>query len=235
MRNLRTLALLVMAALTVMAAIASTASATNKSATAPDLEIRDEEVAGQPHCAAVSLTGTDVNGGCLIHADSEAAGVELRKHVFGIESHITSCTNEFFGRVDEHGEGYIFEQLLAGAGCVRQPCKDAAGEGIPWKAHGYEGMPEANNGTEEGSEYLETTFCIEPVGGGTDESCEIEVPFQSYANPHRQEFGHATELAGHGISGFRCELVGHWNTERVGTHDGDPVTEVIVTHVNELD
>jgi hypothetical protein len=88
--------------------IATTALATS-TASAATLEIRNE--AGNTHCPAVSISGTDVNGGCLIHATSEGE-IEIRKHVFGIESHITTCGSEFWGRVDEDAVGYAFEEQL---------------------------------------------------------------------------------------------------------------------------
>jgi hypothetical protein len=227
MRNLRKLTLLAIAATAVMAFAASTASAAA-------LEVRIE--ANNNHCPAVTITGTDVNGGCLIHATSESPGgagaVELRKHVFGIESHITTCDNEFWGRVSENATGYIFEQQLTGPNCTRKACEEET-ESTPWAASGSENA--AN------SEILTTNFCVENAGtpqnpsDSGDESCEIDVPFKNYAaTDHHTEFGitGATEQPGHGISGFRCELVGHWQTE-VGpdTHDGESPINVIVAHL----
>lgn len=182
-------------------------------AVAETLELKNESTGN--HCSAVSLSGTDVDGGCLTHATSNA-GVVLRKHVFGIESNITTCDNEFAGRLSEDAEGYLLEQVLTGAGCSRQACKPSS-EATPWAAHGFEGTPQ---GVTEGDEYLTMNFCAEPVGGGTDETCEIDVPFQTYEQQHRQEYGHTSEMGSHGISGFRCELVGHWTSETGGTHDG---------------
>jgi hypothetical protein len=218
MRNVRKLMLLAVTALAAMAFAATSASAQT-------LEITNE--AGGAHCSAVSLSGTDVNGGCLTHATSEA-NIELRKHVFGIESHITSCNNEFAGRVSEDATGYIFEQVLSGASCTRQACKPA-GEGTPWAASGSEGS------FLEGEEFLTTNFCVEPVGGGTDETCEIDVPLDDgTAGNHVQEYGHASEMSSHGITGFRCELTGHWISETGGTHDGDPEQEGVISHIDSL-
>jgi hypothetical protein len=177
----------------------------------------------------VTLTGTDVDGGCLIHADSEGE-VLLRKHVFGIESLITSCKNEFWGRVNEDAQGYIFEQQLTTAGvghqqCTRQACEEEV-ESHPWPATGTE--------LGVGNEVLTTNFCVESLTHGSPESCEIDVTFKNKAD-HTSEFGNSTgtELPGHGVSGFRCELVGHWNTEASGAklHDGEAPTNVIVAHV----
>jgi hypothetical protein len=144
--------------------------------------------------------------------------------VFGIESHITSCNNEFAGRVAGNATGQIFEQVLTGASCSRQACKTGS-EGNPWPASGSE-----NTAGVSPQGFLTTNFCVEPVGGGTDETCEIDVPFNSYSNQHRQEYGQVGEMSSHGISGFRCELVGHWNSETGGTHDGQAEQEGVITH-----
>jgi hypothetical protein len=237
MRNARKLLLLAVMAMTAMAFAAQTASAQT-------LEITNE--ANNAHCSAVTIVKHDVNNGCLIHANSEAAGVELRKHVFGVESHITKCKNEFHGRVDEDANGYIFEQVLSnlpvGPACTRAPCTEiepGSGEGDPWAASGHEGSSqepqEQTDPMEVENEYLTTNFCVKPVGGGSDEQCEIDVPFFHYEGEpeenHITEFGHANELSSHGFSGFRCELIGHWITETHGVHDGEAETEVHVAHI----
>jgi hypothetical protein len=186
-------------------------------------------------CPAVTLSGTDVNGGCLIHANSEGT-VELRKHVFGIESHITACNSEFHGRISSGtaipgsaATGYIFEQVLSGAGCSRQACA-FVGEAKAWPFTAFEG---AGQSGAAALEHMATNLCFEPVGGGTDETCEIDLPFHAHEPgwAHYQEIGYPFELSSHGISGFRCELVGHWLTEVGGTHDGDAEVEIYVLHL----
>jgi hypothetical protein len=215
MRNVRKVMLLAVAAMAVTAFAASSASA---------LTVTKE--AGGAACGTASMSGTGVSGGCLVHATSEAAGVVLKKHVFGVESTITTCNNEFWGRVGTTGTGFILEQVLSGAGCARQPCKAASGEAQPWGASSTE-----TGAAQEGGEFLTTNFCVEPIPGGTDETCEIDIPFNETATLHRYEFGHAVEMPGHGISGFKCELVGHWNSETGGTHDGASEVNVEVGHV----
>jgi hypothetical protein len=198
--------LLAVTAFLAVAALAPTASAEVEGYSEPD---------DQP-CPSVTTTGTDVNGGCLMHIASEDT-VELRKHVFGIESHITRCESEFMTRIAQNADGYAFEpQLSTGSTgtCTREACAESAGESTPWPVSANEGTP------IEGTEYMTVNFCVEPIGGGTDESCEIDIPFQSSETDHSIEFGHASEIPGHGISGFRCELVGHWSNEVGGTHDG---------------
>lgn len=188
------------------------------------------------HCPAVSKpTAHTVSGGCLIHASSEA-GVELRKHVFGVESHLTSCQNEFQGRVNEDAEGFIINQALTGASCQRQPCKEAGqAQGTPWPAHGDEAhkatVPKAG---ETGvpsiaghREVLTASLCIEPIGGGADETCELDFPANQVGGTHAGEYGDAAELASHGVGGFRCEVVGHWNSETGGAGE----ISVVVAHI----
>lgn len=180
------------------------------------------------HCPSVTRLGNSVDGGCLIHATSEWT-VELRKHVFGIESTITSCNHEFHARLNEDGTGYVIESNLTGAGCARQACKDQGVFIIPWSASAYEGLP--SSGVGEGSEYLTVGMCYEPVGGGTDEMCELDIPYQTDAS-HRGELGHVFEMPSHGFTSSRCEIVGHWNTEAGSYHQGDFEEEAPVAHLN---
>lgn len=195
------------------------------SASAQDFTIKDEAT-GIP-CPGGSIGGTDVNGGCLLHGVSEG-NVEFRKHTFGIESHITNCNLEYSARLDSAGDGFMTEQVLSGASCSRRACIASGNEPTPWGFESYEGA--APGPLQEGTEYMDLHFCIEPPGGGTDETCAIAVPFQSYSNPHRLEYGHAGEMGWHQPTGFFCELIGHWTTDVGGTHDGQPEQEVIVIH-----
>lgn len=190
-------------------------------ATAQGLTLSNE---GGSACPAVTANGTDVDGGCLTHATSEGK-VELRKHVFGIESHITHCNNEFAGRFESNGTGKIFEQKIDGFGCSRQACQTLSAGGIIWS-----GSFSENTSGVSPQGYLSTNFCLEPVGGGTDETCEIDIPFNAYSGEHRQEYGQVGEMSSHGITGFRCEVVGHWNSETGGTHDGDAEQEIAIAH-----
>jgi hypothetical protein len=224
MRNVRRLVLLAIMALAAAAIAAPAALAQSNPENHETLEAFNEKT--QVHCPAVMKVNHVVSGGCLIHATSNGE-VELRKHVFGIESHIATCENEFYGRLNEDAEGYILHQKLFHAGCVRQPCVEAGEpEPTPWPAHGDElHQPGVDGETGVTSpiaghrEVLTTNFCVEPVGGGADETCEIDVAFNDHADvgkPHEYEFGGSgVEMASHGISGFRCEVVGHWTTEHI--------------------
>lgn len=214
-------------------AIVSMAFAAATASAQQTVEILSEPSGG--HCPAIVVPGaggaTDVDGGCLVHGESEG-NVELRKHVFGIESHITSCFTESHTRVDENGQGYGFEQQFVNTGggppCARQACKDAGGEAEPWRAVGQERATDPEN-----MGISTVTFCVEPTGGGTNETCEIDVPGNEFGS-HTGEAGGVAELASHGFTGFRCELVGHWLNE-VGagqTHDGQEESNSEIIHLN---
>lgn len=212
--------------LLVLAVMAVAATAFASPASAQTLEITDEATGN--HCAAVTTFVTDVNGGCLTHANSEGL-VSIRKHIFGIESTITNCYQEFAMRLSEDGTGYILEQAITGAMCARQACVNTA-EPTQWPVSAFEGTPDFE-GVFEGTEYLFVTFCVEPVGGGTEEGCSIDYPFQSRENQHSQEYGHVGEMPSRLLTGFRCEVIGHWNSETGGTHDGQAEQEVVVAHL----
>jgi hypothetical protein len=228
MRNLRKLLLLTVMAVAAAAVVAPTAFGQNLE-NHETLEVLKEPALG--HCPAVTKpTPHTTAGGCLIHAKSTTE-VELRKHVFGIESHIARCENEFSGRLNEDGEGYVIHQKLIphpDGLCDRQPCIEPfpETEPTPWPAHGDEGhVPgvDGETGVPAG-EYLIVNFCVEPVGGGGDETCEVSVPFNTVGGVgHDYEVGDGVEIPGHGTSGFRCEVIGHWQTEAVnGTLEDEP-------------
>jgi hypothetical protein len=221
MRNYRRLLAAVMA-------LAAAALALTASAQAQTLELTNE--ANGTHCPAVTLTGTDVNGGCMVHATGEGSGIFLRKHVFGVETTVGMCNMEFHGRANEDGGGYLFEQVMTtppSGSCNRQPCKDGT-EAIPWAVSASEGA------AVEGTEYVSVNFCIEPLGGGADELCEIDLPFnETSAGSHSYEIGHNVELASHGVSGFRCEAVApHWSIEAGGMHDGENEQDIEMIHLS---
>jgi len=168
------------------------------------------------HCSPVTLTGHSVAGGCEIHAASEGE-ITLRQHIFGIESQVSVCENEFTGRLDEDAEGYITEQVLSDHGaCNREPCDEetAPKEKRPWHVTGREeelhaGYPET----------LRASFCVETPTNTTrpqgETTCLVDVPFRDDEASGLQEFGEPppTEMPGTGTAGFRCELIGHWMTE----------------------
>lgn len=208
MRYLRTTLL----ALTAVAAIA----VASPMASAMTIEPRYDD--DETPCSSVSLSGTDVDGGCLLHATSEG-GVAVKNHTFGVEATIATCSSEFHARIDEAGEGYVLEQVLTnppGLTCTAQACK-SSGEQQPWPMH----VLDAGGGEEA----LGMTVCLEPLGGGTDATCELDLPFYETEDENVYEVG-GEEVAAHGGGGFNCEVEGHWNTEVGATHDGEEEEEI---------
>lgn len=179
-------------------------------------------------CSKPTTSGTSVSNGCLIHFSSLGT-IEIRKHVFGVESHITNCTMELYSRLGsgslgppvQEATGYFLEQDLSGLNCSRQGCKPSS-ESNPWEYRLTE---------TAGTITLTTNICVEPKGGGTDENCEIDIPFTPLAD-HGYRIGMAGEMPSHGITGFRCELVGLFDNEVSGTHDAVSVVTVEITHMS---
>lgn len=232
MRKPRTAATLVMTAMLVIAVTAAPAFAQ----LAENHETLEtiSEVTGE-HCPSVNQD-MSVPSGCLIHATSEGP-VELRKHVFGIEIHITTCNTESWGRVNEDSEGYIFHQKFSGPDCQRKPCDDD-GVGPPnsWPGHGDEvhkvSPPRGETGVTsiEGTKVGTFAFCVAPLSGGAAETCEIEGPGQPvFASNHVGEGGHVSEVSAHGTGGYRCEIVGHGQTESGGRLENEVASQLETT------
>lgn len=190
MRIGRKLMLLAVMAIAAMAAVAPNAFGQS-------VEVTDEATAGA-HCPTLAA------GGCTAHGSS-TGNVVLTAHIFGIESTVTTCTNEFDLVTDEDGNGRLQNQVLAGPNCTRQPCQ-VSGATQPW--------PGVASEPANGQLRLTVNFCVEPIGGGTDTTCELEVPFRSTGD-HDYEFGNVggTEIPCHGTAGFRGEVTGHWISE----------------------
>jgi hypothetical protein len=172
-----------------------------------DAEITNESTGA--HCSAVTLNGHTVSGGCAVHAVS-TGGVVLRQHVFGVESTIATCNEEFTIRVNEDGSSYFTNQVLSGAGCTRVPCEEegpGVNEKIPWPT-----TFRYKNGTGT----IHVVSCWAPVTNHTAGTyCETEraiaPPDGTYV--HRRKIGQVAEMPGTGVPGFRCEMVGEWLPE----------------------
>jgi hypothetical protein len=243
MRNVRKL--LLFAAMALAATVVSAPAAFGQiQENHETLEIRNALT--NEHCPAVNMATH--TGGCVIHAKSEGE-VELRKHVFGIESHITKCEYEGWGHTNEDAEGWIYHQQLIGhgGGCQRQACTEN-GVKHEWPAHADEAhkatVPKAGETNAPivagHRETVTVVFCVEPAGGGADETCEIDIPFNQIGVTTTYEGGDVAELAGHGVGGFRCEVIGHWTTEHIPVGNGGHVennpllpkeNEVLITHL----
>lgn len=175
------------------------------------LEITDEATSN--HCPAVTLSVHAVSGGCLFHVTSNGT-FDLRKHIFGVESSLGQCNEEFSGRINEDGSGYLFDQLVTG--CQWEACYEGSEitNETPWSVTGSE--------SGLGTETMTIMICHQEQG-----QCEVEFPFNATGD-HQYRLGQGTEIAGHGAAGFRCELVGTWNTETGGPGE----QSIEVTHLN---
>jgi hypothetical protein len=130
-RKLVLLAVTAVAAMALSAAAASAVTVTNE--------------AGD-HCPAVVPASHGAgSGGCVINASSE--GTIRLENPFGG----SLCTNNFTGRVDETGAGYITNQTLGGSGCNLVPCAESGVKDV-WPA----------NLTSETA--MEADFCVTAFG-----------------------------------------------------------------------
>jgi hypothetical protein len=134
MRIARKALLIAVAAVATLAMTAGSASA---------VEIRNEDP-GQ-HCSALVAGDHAYTGGCLLNATG--TNVELRDFL-GI-MHV--CNNSFTGRLNEAGEGFIYNQVLSGGSCGLQPCREGDGHAAPWPAEVVTGPPNRT---------MEAVFCV---------------------------------------------------------------------------
>jgi hypothetical protein len=188
------------------------------------LEVQRE--ADSEHCPSISTLGTDVNGGCLIHLVSQGE-IRIRTHnMFGVEFELGlfNCNHELQARLGEDGQGYAFEQVLAGPDCVRQACKGGGAEAIPWAVSSRE----VGNGAEEAT----LSMCLERPDVGGPETCEFDLPIRDAGPDHDYVLGSSSEMPAHLSSSFKCEVIGHWDMEVGGTHDGQAEEQVELAHVN---
>lgn len=155
MRSARGLLTLVTLALTIVAAIGSTAHA-------QDLELT-EELTGI-HCPPVTVEGDEVSGGCALHFVTEHPGIDIWRHLFGIEAHYANCPNEFVMRLDETGAGYISELLIAPTAC--SPVELCPGQG-PQAIQLQETAP--------GEVRFAFTICFRRVGTAQTSNCPMDV------------------------------------------------------------
>jgi hypothetical protein len=144
------------------------------SAFAQTVEVLDEDLAGQPHCGAVTAVNHVVSGGCTVHAvTSGVSTANLFAHVAGVgEVAISACNNEFEAHINEDGLGFITDQVLTGASCGLAPCDEAAPShaNLEWPLAAYEGGG--------GNDALATTFCIRPASaaeGASASYCSIVI------------------------------------------------------------
>jgi len=214
----RKLALFVATTVGAMALIAPAAFGQDTS-----LEVTSE--ATGLHCPSVTAQSHGATGGCLIHIVSTDP-VEVRRHIFGVETHAYNCNYELWARLDEQSEGFFVHQKLTPPleECPRQACAEESGDPVvrqwePWVAAGREAATPHPGYNES----LQLALCINEIGQHDEPTrCDIDIPFR-HVGDHRYEFGvvGAEMPSSTGSSLFRCEVVGHWMSETYGA-GGDP-------------
>jgi hypothetical protein len=209
--------LLVLAAAT-LAAAALTAPA----ASGQNLEVLGEEhAAGQEevhHCPPVQLSEHIGTGGCRIHATSEMNTILVfHDPDTSAEDIISICSNEFTGRINEDGMGYITNQILAGVNCLITPCDEAESAAHPHRDHPWPaGLFETGADPRSEEEVLITTFCVRPSmapEGPPGITCTVLIDAIPTRNSHQWEFD-ALDTPCTEDNGI--ELTGHWVTEGEG-------------------
>jgi hypothetical protein len=165
MRNLRKLFMVAALAVAAMAFSASSASATMP------VEAMDENAAGA-HCPPVSHGGGNADGGC--HLFAESTSVQLIHHQAGGDVITADCINSYEVRLDENGEGWIENQVIAPGssncgstavgGVTACTAPPEPGEEPLWHLN----IEHDGNGNEEAT----AEFCIDRVIN--EASCEWE-------------------------------------------------------------
>jgi hypothetical protein len=155
------------------------------------LEIGHEN--GQ-HCSNITIIDHGIgSSGCKFHATSEAP-IEI-----GSPLGMTLCEMEFEGRMDEDGEGFVYNQQFINCGPLPViPCSET-GVKDNWEVH-------LDNETR-----MEWRLCFDILG--LEINCHLTNIHIGEPIPHQYEF--FTE--GHQPCEFPfndSSLAGHWNQER---------------------
>jgi hypothetical protein len=96
----------------------------------------------------------------------------LLAHIPGVgELAASVCQDvEFHGHINEDGSGEFDDVEIFGTGtCTREACREGGGHQEHWPF-----QIEEDHST--GLEMVHLTWCLEPVGGGEHDICEMEVP-----------------------------------------------------------
>jgi hypothetical protein len=169
--------------------LAATAAATlgASTATAHSVEVLEEDTG--VHCPAVTHWSS---GGCDLWSIGE---LSLAGHAFGIEATVSDCEVDLRGRIDENGEGIFYSATYTNhpgvLDCTRQPCR------LPWYIRIDESSSEVN------PEVLKVEFCVEPIGGGTDQLCIVATNFSGTEHSY---WPFRNEVTGVGHGGPNCEV-----------------------------
>ncbi len=227
MRNARNLFLLCVAMAIGTAFAASTASAQS-------LEVWDEARVPPVHCGAVTEGVHSPGGGCHIAISSIA--IDLRGHVFGIESEpLIDCGTSFEMRSNEDGEGYLTSMnITPGAGgnlaCTNvRNCNSENGETHP-NTHGGGPGDHSWRGhiREIARETLQAVLTVCFITGQAIPECEGTLTLPVTKNSEDLYLATANDAGiptGSGTFSTHCEVNGVWSLTSEPSED---------THINHL-
>jgi hypothetical protein len=132
------------------------AAATAPMASAQTIEVFDEDTG--LHCPGIFVNGHQISGGCSVGVSSDSP-VELRRHLFGSESHIADCDWRFVMTLNEDGAFYFTDVQITN--CIGDADVTACDEG---DAHGNGDTPMPGSGSESatvGIVNATSTMCLE--------------------------------------------------------------------------
>jgi hypothetical protein len=141
------------------------------------------------------------------HVPSAGAGIHmsgqlsLTVHVPGVgEVLFSECDEEYGGTVYEDGSGTFSSVSFSGPNCMRQACEGGAEADPPFQVEDGLG----------GERTLHFVHCLEPLGGGEHQECELLLPgFTDPEEDHSYSVeADAVECFAH--TGLVIEMTGTW-------------------------
>jgi hypothetical protein len=194
MRLASMLAVAVAVAVTVVTAVAAPTAFAN-------LEVSDEAQA--EHCTEIEVLGPhSISGGCPLRITGSSS-IELIMA-------LSSCDSEYEARLDEEGDGVIYNQALFGSGCMVFPCTES-GEPEPW---GFQ-----MDATGPGTQHLSIQFCVWGISEPFGVVCTFEaaVDFEGHSSIT------ATANAVPCSENPSLHVTGSWTVQPDGSH---PAVEI---------
>jgi len=198
-----------------IATFASTAMAVNAAV------VVTTEATGVP-CSEVDITAAHaVSGGCVVQAETEPSDpFVLRQHAaLGGEAVFVLCHLAFSARFHEAGDGFIYNQALAGIGCGLTACDEAEPSHAdePWAATFIE---------LAGFRGVHMTTCTRPAAGAEASSpgfCTIYVPWNDSDGQHQYEMATLAFGPHNGVWQSRCSQGGHVSVSGHWAIAGTPI------------
>jgi hypothetical protein len=160
-------------------------------------------------------------GNCNVHAVGSSS---LTTHIFGGESVVSQCTDEFTASIGGGGNGTIGTIVNTGANCTRQECGHPTGS---WTLR-LAGETDVTANQDEGHQTVD--FCLENLDGTGDNNCTLELHVSESANNHRYTYRTGSGTANDCSIPFgTIEVNGSWTSEAVAGTGEDNVELVHTT------